>query len=235
MKLKHTIYFIALLSIMGFSLPWPFSALFHSTEKFGTNTWFDQRVEAIHYQASNLNTHILKLGLKAYIKARERHFSGQREILTIIDYSKPSSEKRLWVIDLHSKKVLYNTWVTHGKNSGQMVATSFSNQPGSLKSSFGVFVTDSSPYMGNNGYSLRLRGLESGINDNATRRAIVFHGAWYASPDIISRHGQLGRSFGCPAVSDRIAKPLINTIRNNTIVFAYYPDRQWLRRSVFLA
>ena len=217
---------------MGFSMPWSF--LGNSSEKFGTYTWYNRRIEAIHSQASNLNTSVLKLALKAYMKAHQSHIGGSKEILTIIDYSKPSTERRLWVIDLRSKRVLYNTWVTHGKNSGGLSATSFSNQPGSLKSSFGVFLTEET-YMGHVGYAVRLKGLESGINDNAYRRAVVVHGAWYADQDVAKRYGQLGRSFGCPAVSDKIARPLINTIKDQTVVFAYYPDRQWLRRSAFLA
>lgn len=232
MKVKHTLFFIALLAIMGFSLPWPFSALFGSSEKYGTYAWFNKRIAAIHSQAGNLNTQVLKLGLKAYIKAHD-NVRGVKDILTIIDYSKPSTERRMWVIDLDSKKVLYNTWVTHGKNSGANLATSFSNQPGSLKSSIGVFLTQDT-YVGHVGYAVRLRGLESGINDNAYQRAVVVHGAWYADQEVAQKYGQLGRSFGCPAVSEKIAKPLINTIKNNTVVFAYYPDRQWLRKSAYL-
>jgi L,D-transpeptidase-like protein len=155
-------------------------------------------------------------------------------LLTIIDYSKISSEKRLWVIDLNREKVLFNTWVSHGKNSGSLSATSFSNQPGSLKSSIGVFLTDTTPYMGGNGYSLRLKGLERGINDNAYRRDIVVHGAWYVAPDVARRYGQIGRSWGCPAVSEKLAHPIIDTIKNRTLVFVYSHDRYWLNRSTFL-
>jgi hypothetical protein len=232
-KLQRLFFLIATFAIMGFSLPWPFSGLFTSNEKFGTYAWFNGRFEAIHSQADNLNPQILRLALKAYMKAHNKIGPG-KEILTIIDYSKPSTERRMWVIDLRSKRVLYNTWVTHGRNSGGLSATSFSNQPGSLKSSLGVFLTEET-YVGSVGYAVRLKGLEPGINDNAYRRAVVVHGAWYADQNIARRYGQLGRSFGCPAVSEKIAKPLINTIKNNTVVFAYYPDRQWLRRSAYLA
>lgn len=219
---------------MGFNLPWPFSSFTGPQEPSGTYAWLNKRTTMIHSQAANLNVRVLQMALRAYLKTSQRSAGHVKEILTIIDYSKPSTERRLWVIDLRAKKVLYNTWVTHGKNSGGISATSFSNQPGSLKSSLGVFLTEST-YIGNVGYAVRLRGLESGINDNAHRRAVVVHGAWYADPEIVRKYGQLGRSFGCPAVSDKIAKPLINTIKNNTVVFAYYPDRQWLRRSSFLS
>ncbi len=229
MKMKQLFFLILLLAVTGFSLPWPLS----SPERFGSYSWFNYRVEAIHAQAGNLNTQILRMALKAYMKAHAR-LGHNKEILTIIDFSKPSTERRLWVIDLRTKRVLYNTWVTHGRNSGGLNATSFSNQPGSLKSSLGVFVTEQT-YIGHVGYAVRLRGLEPGINDNAYRRAVVVHGAWYADQNVARKYGQLGRSFGCPAVSDKIARPLINTIKDNSVVFAYYPDRQWLNRSSFLA
>jgi L,D-transpeptidase catalytic domain len=109
-----------------------------------------------------------------------------------------------------------------------------SNIPGSLKSSIGVFVTDRGPYIGGNGYSLRMRGLEDGINDNAYRRDIVIHGAWYVNADTIRRYGAIGRSWGCPAVSDSTAKSLIDTIKENTLIFAYYPDKHWLSRSKYV-
>jgi len=233
MKIKPVLFLIAVFALMGFSFPWPFSSLFGSHDKLGTYAWFNQRVNIILAQAHNLNPQILKLGLKAYLRAHH-HVHDSKEILTIIDFSKPSTERRLWVIDLHSNRVLYNTWVTHGRNSGNLNPTSFSNQPGSLKSSLGVFETEDT-YVGSVGYAVRLKGLEPGVNDNAYRRAVVIHGAWYADQDVAKRYGQLGRSFGCPAVSDKIAKPLINIIKNHTVVFAYYPDRQWLNHSAFLA
>ena len=203
-------------------------------EPLGSRAWVDQETRSINLQAGNLNPLVLKLSLDAYLNARKRGLD-QRQLITIIDYSKPSYEKRLWVVDLSKGKVLFHTWVTHGQNSGKLNATSFSNVPGSLKSSIGVFLTTGNPYVGGNGYSLRLQGLEPGINDNAYRRDIVFHGAWYATSATIRKYGQLGRSWGCPAVSDDTARPLIDTIKNNTLVFAYFPDRHWLGHSLFLA
>jgi hypothetical protein len=129
--------------------------------------------------------------------------------------------------------VLFNTWVSHGRNSGKVNATSFSNEPGSLKSSLGVFLTKNS-YNGSNGYSLRLVGLENGINDKAYERNIVIHGAAYAHPDVIDKYGLLGRSWGCPAVSNQTVRPLINTIKDRSLVFIYYPYRSWLNNSTFL-
>jgi len=242
MKKKYLLFIMAIFCIMGASLPWPFSTVTPSPVKAIQNPGspntnpivsVNQSTRLIQAQATNLNPEILKLGLTAYTHVKKKGLE-KKDLITIIDYSKPSSEKRLWVIDVRKSKVLFNTWVSHGKNSGQMRATSFSNQPGSLKSSLGVFVTDNEPYMGGNGYSLRLNGLEP-VNSNAYRRAVVIHGAWYANSAVAKKYGQLGRSFGCPAVSPELAKPLINTIKNHTLVFVYYPDKNWLKHSAFLA
>jgi hypothetical protein len=198
-----------------------------------SNDWINEKARQIDAQAANIDDHVVRLCLQAYANAR-MHGLDHKQLLTIIDYSKPSSERRLWVVDVKKGKVLFNTWVSHGKNSGDVMANSFSNEPGSLKSSIGVFLTQT-PYTGGNGYSLRLQGLEHGFNDNALRRAIVVHGAWYVDPEVIKEYGELGRSFGCPAVNPNTARPLINTIKDNTLVIVYYPDRNWLRNSTFLS
>lgn len=232
MKAKYALFLFALLGIVGWG---PFSFFIPSNnETPGTRAWVSKEADIINSQAGNIDRSVLRLSLNAYLKAR-REGLDQKQLLTIIDYSKPSAQRRLWVVNLRTGEVLFNTYVTHGKNSGKAYATSFSNQPGSLKSSVGMFLTTSSPYVGSNGYSLRLIGLEQGINDNAYRRAIVVHGAWYADSDVIQRYGQLGRSWGCPAVSDRLARPLIDTIKEHTLVFVYSNnDRRWLRNSAFL-
>ena len=123
----------------------------------------------------------------------------RKDILTLIDFSRPSTEKRLFVIDMKQRKLLFSSVVSHGKNSGDNYATSFSNEYGSYKSSLGFYLTEST-YQGKNGYSLILNGLEKGINDRARERSIVMHGAAYADPSVAIRGGRLGRSFGCPAV-----------------------------------
>ena len=231
MKKMRPIIFCLFIALYGFS--WPFSNK-TSSEAFGSSMWINQEVNIFHAEANNINPNVLKLGLEAYVNGKKQGYS-MKDMLTIIDYSKPSTQRRLWVFDVKSGKTLFNTWVSHGKNSGTVSANSFSNAPGSLKSSYGVFITDMSPYIGGNGYSLRMKGLEKGINDNAYRRDIVFHGAWYVSPDTIKKYGQLGRSWGCPAVDTHLAKALIDTIKAKSLVFAYYPDRNWLRGSKFLA
>jgi hypothetical protein len=153
--------------------------------------------------------------------------------LTVIDYSKPSSEQRLWVFDLKSKELVYQELVAHGQGSGANYPTQFSNQDESHQTSLGLFVT-STTYVGKNGYSLRLDGLDKGINDRARDRAIVMHGAPYVSESFVKATGRLGRSWGCPAVSADVARPLIDRVKGGGLVFAYYPDAKWLKTSKYL-
>ena len=152
------------------------------------------------------------------------------ERLAVIDYSLPSSEPRMWVFDLHQHTLLFEELVSHGQGSGDAVASAFSNTPDSHQSSIGLFRTMNS-YYGRNGYSLRLDGLEPEVNDLAFERAIVIHGADYVSDDFIAQTGRLGRSHGCPAVREDITYPLIDSLKENQYVFAYYPDEEWLATS----
>lgn len=153
--------------------------------------------------------------------------------LTVIDYSRPSTEKRLWVFDLGTRAVIYEELVAHGQGTGDNIATSFSNVPETHKSSLGLFVTDET-YVGRNGYSLRLNGLDQGFNDRARERAIVMHGAPYVSEAFAQAQGRLGRSWGCPALRPAVARPLIDRIKGGNLLFAYYPDQQWLKSSQYL-
>lgn len=180
----------------------------------------------------NLKPQVLKLALKAYTHARAQGLDKQG-IVTIIDYSLPSYMKRLWVIDVQHKKVLFHTLVAHGKGSGDISPTVFSNKPQSLASSIGVFLT-ANPYQGHFGLAMRLKGLEKGFNDHAFARAIVIHSAWYVSEDFNKKYGRIGRSWGCPALNESVIKPVIKTIKNGTLLFAYYPDPNWLKTSTFL-
>jgi hypothetical protein len=176
---------------------------------------------------------VMDLAVRAYSCGKSAGvFDG--DLLTVIDYSLPSSAKRLWVLDLARKRVLFNELVAHGENSGDNYAVDFSNQPGSLKSSIGVFRTED-VYRGGNGYSLRLSGLEPGVNDLAMERRIVMHGAAYVSPRSVSMLGRLGRSWGCPALPTGVHRRVIDLIKGGTAVFAYYPDARWLRQSRFLS
>lgn len=152
------------------------------------------------------------------------------EVLSIIDFSKPSSEKRLYVIDLLNYELLFNTWVAHGMKSGKQMASIFSNKPSSYKSSLGFYVTGQ-PYQGSNGYSLKLQGVEKGINDLAQRRAIVLHGANYVSENYIASQGYIGRSQGCPAVPLEVTQPLIDDIKDGSCLFIYHPTSTYRTRS----
>jgi hypothetical protein len=153
--------------------------------------------------------------------------------LTVIDYSRPSTAKRLWVFDLHAQALLYEELVAHGKGSGENLATRFSNKPDSLQSSLGLFLTEDT-YIGKNGYSLRLRGLDEGFNDRAYERAIVMHGAPYVSDEIAHANGRLGRSWGCPALRAGVARAVIDRVKGTGLLFAYYPDATWLKSSKYL-
>jgi hypothetical protein len=156
-----------------------------------------------------------------------------KDLVTVIDYSLPTTRRRLWVLDVEREKVLFHELVAHGKGSGENYATRFSDEEGSLQSSLGLFQATTA-YVGKHGYSLRLRGLEKGFNERAFQRSIVIHGAWYVSEAFAAQHGRLGRSWGCPALDRSVAKKVIDTIKGGTLVFAYYPDEKWLSASKFL-
>ncbi|HEX8409878.1 MAG TPA: murein L,D-transpeptidase catalytic domain family protein [Thermoanaerobaculia bacterium] len=192
----------------------------------------DSLVSSLLRQAPGLNAEVLRMALRATGCAAEQGRVKRKDLLTVIDYSLPSSEPRLWAFDLASKKLLFRELVAHGKNSGGNLANFFSNSPGSLATSLGLFVT-ADPYFGSNGYSLRLRGLEEGVNDMAMDRAIVMHGAPYVSRAAVRALGRLGRSWGCPAVRKEVAKKMIDTLRGGSPIFAYHPE--WKKRSTLVA
>lgn len=190
-------------------------------------------IRSLVHQAPGLRSDVLQLALRAAQTAAEKGLVKRRDLITVIDYSLPSTQPRLFVFDLVARKLLFRELVAHGKNSGDNVPSFFSNATGSLASCLGLFVTDD-PYIGGNGYSLRLKGLEAGINDMAWSRAIVMHGAAYVSVAAIRILGRLGRSWGCPAVRPEVAHKIIDTLRGGTAVFAYYPEKSWLASSSFV-
>ena len=157
----------------------------------------------------------------------------EKPVMTIIDFTKPSTAKRLFVLDMEKKEILFSSVVSHGRNSGGNYATSFSNEYGSYKSSLGFYLTENT-YQGRNGYSMILNGLEKGINDRAKQRAIVVHGATYANPSVATSSGKLGRSQGCPALPRAVAKPIINTIKGGSILFIYAGNADYLAQSSIL-
>lgn len=182
--------------------------------------------------AKNINPKVLELAINAYSVARKKGLDA-KGILTIVDYSLPSSEKRMWVLNLNQLQLIHYSLVTHGSGSGLLYARHFSNTPESFQSSLGLFLTKQS-YDGQVGHALRLQGLEPGINDNAEPRGIVVHAAEYADENFIDQYGRLGRSEGCFALPVSSSKNIIESIENGTLIFAYYPDQQWLKQSHYL-
>ena len=176
-------------------------------------------------EEDKLSFQAFKLGVEGYDRIERKN----RAVLTIIDFSKPSTQERMFVIDMEHEKLLYSTLCAHGKNSGGNYATSFSNQVNSHKSSLGFYLTGET-YKGGNGYSLRLDGLEKGINDHAYERSIVVHGARYVSEQV-AEQGRLGRSFGCPAVPTALAVPIINAIKDGSVLYIYAQDNRYITRS----
>ncbi|HUP65949.1 MAG TPA: murein L,D-transpeptidase catalytic domain family protein [Thermoanaerobaculia bacterium] len=184
-------------------------------------------------KAPGLKADVLRMALEATRRAAEQGLVPNPSLLTVIDYSIPSTNPRLFVFDLSAEKLLYREHVAHGVASGGNVPTMFSNNEGSRQTSLGLFVTQET-YFGSNGYSLRLRGLERGVNDMARARAIVMHGAPYVDPAAAKKQGRLGRSWGCPAVRSAVAKAMIDKLKGGSAIFAYYPERSWLSASRFL-
>ena len=176
-----------------------------------------------------LNKKVLDRALEGFEKIQAEN----KDIITIIDYTKSSNEKRMFVIDLKKEKVIFDTYVAHGKNTGGEYAKNFSNILNSKQSSVGFFKTSNS-YMGINGYSVRLDGLEKGINDKARVRNIVIHGADYATPEFIKKNGRLGRSWGCPAVPRKINKQLINTVKDGSVVYINGDLNNYTKKSKFI-
>jgi hypothetical protein len=189
--------------------------------------------DSLQLDLAGLNRDAFENAKKGWEKLAGEGKLSNPSIMAIVDFSQPSAKKRLYVLDMENYKVLFNTLVAHGRNSGKDWAKSFSNKISSFKSSPGFYITGET-YTGSNGYSLRLTGLEQGINDNALKRAIVMHGADYVSESFIPSLGYIGRSQGCPAVPLRDAKNIINTLKDGACLYIYAPDQKYLTRSVML-
>ncbi len=187
----------------------------------------------LHLKELGLDLAVFETALEGHQKLVHENKLAVPNLMTIVDLSQPSTNKRLYIVDLEKAQVLFNTYVSHGKNSGDLFATHFSNIPSSLQSSLGFYVTGDI-YNGKHGMSLTLNGQEPGFNDLALARAIVLHGADYVSENFIKSTGRLGRSFGCPAVASELATPIINTIQDGSCLFVYYPDPNYMKHSSFL-
>ena len=183
---------------------------------------------------NKLNPEVFIKALKGFENLKKAgKLNAAAHILSVCDFSLSSNVKRLWVIDLDTKKVLFNSLVAHGKNTGEEFATNFSNTESSLQSSMGFYITHET-YTGENGYSLKLEGMDRGFNDAAMQRAIVMHGADYVSEEFALEHKRIGRSWGCPAVPRALAEPIINTVKNESCLFIFYPDNNYLQSSEWL-
>lgn len=185
-------------------------------------------------EGHELNEEVFFKALTGFENLKKAGLLNQEaHLLTVCDFSMSSNTKRLWVIDTEEKKVLFNSLVAHGKNTGEEFATNFSNTNSSLQSSLGFYITDAT-YNGDNGYSLKLLGMDKGFNDAAYKRAIVMHGADYVSEEFAATHKRIGRSWGCPAVPRALTQSIINTIKGRNCLFIYYPDQNYLSKSEWL-
>jgi hypothetical protein len=186
--------------------------------------------DSLKLNIQGLSEHAFLYALKGFDYLKSSGKIANDHIISIIDFTKSSSQKRLFVIDIEHYKLLFKTYVAHGQGSGAEMATQFSNVPESFQSSLGFYRT-SSTYMGKNGFSLKLCGLENGINSNAEERAIVMHAAPYVSEEIAQNQGHIGRSWGCPAVPEKLNKPIIEKIKNGTCLFIFSENKKYLHSS----
>lgn len=205
---------------------------FVSSPVFAANTPQPVLYNSLAQAAPELNPQALKSALSA-MQCAVNNGARQAEHLAVIDYSQPSTAKRLWIFDLNKKTLVLRDLVAHGQKSGENFATQFSNRLGSYQSSLGLFRTQES-YTGSNGYSLRMDGLEPGINDKARDRDIVIHAADYVSPLWSKRQGRIGRSLGCPAVRPQIAHQVIDKLKDGQFMYSWYPDPNWMKSSAYL-
>ncbi len=193
----------------------------------------NRRLSAWLYQSGyDLNPQVIE-ALETILEYADANQIEHQQVITLIDYSIPANQKRLWVLDLNAQQVLFHTYVSHGIKSGTLQTNFFSNRFDSKASSIGVYRTDK-PYYGRHGLSLKLDGLDNGFNDHAESRAIVMHGGWYVDESFIQKYGRAGRSWGCPAVPDELVTPIINSIKDKTLVVVYYPNEEWFKKSKFL-
>lgn len=189
--------------------------------------------DSLRLNAIGLGKEVFAYAFRGFSYLAQEGKLNNEDMLSIVDFSKSSSKKRLFILDLKKMKIVFNTYVAHGMNSGQAFATRFSNSMESNQSSLGFYAT-SDTYIGKNGYSLRLEGLERGFNDNAYAREIVMHGADYVNEQLIRSRGYIGRSLGCPAVPPKLHKQIIDKIKNGSCLFIFSPDQNYITRSSIL-
>ena len=188
----------------------------------------------VNLSDTGLSREVFVMAIKGLKKLDTNGKLQNPNLVTIADYSQSSNKKRLYVIDLKNKKLLFNTYVAHGRNTGGEYARSFSNDEGSLKSSLGFYITENPIVGSHTGYALMINGVEKGFNDHAIKRAIIIHAADYATENFIKKYGRLGRSLGCPALPPEICKPIIDSIKGGTCLFIYNPDNKYICSSALL-
>lgn len=189
-------------------------------------------ISSLARSAPALNPQVLRHAVSA-MQCAVRNGAVPARRLAVIDFSQPSSSQRLWIFDLARQQLILRDFVAHGRKSGENLATQFSNRVGSHQSSIGLFRTQET-YEGKHGYSLRMDGLEPGINDRARERAIVIHSADYVNPQWIPRQGRIGRSLGCPAVRPEVGRMVVDSLKGGQFMFSWYPDQRWLSSSLYL-
>jgi L,D-transpeptidase catalytic domain len=251
-KMKNLRLFLSSLVIFLLHIPFVFAKSVGSSFKHGSgdnkvsvtnnNTVGDAGLifptrlnvfDSLKLDMTGLSKNIFEMAVRGLQKLKESGLIVTDTIISIADFSQPSGNKRLYVIDLNNFSLLFQTYVAHGQNSGKEYAEKFSNRPHSFQSSPGFYVT-MDPYMGSNGYSLKINGVEKGINNNALRRDIVIHGAGYVNENLIHQQGYIGRSWGCPAVPLGLHYKLIETIKNGTCLFIYPGQSAYLQKSAVL-
>lgn len=200
------------------------------TEKEMEAAFFNQRMHdlyrGLNVEQQGLRYEVFEKAMTGYLNLRNENKLGDKQLLTVVDFEKPSTEKRLWVIDLEKKQILFNTLVAHGRNSGENLTSAFSNENESNMSSLGFYVTQDE-YIGKHGRSLKLEGVDEGYNDNALARSVVMHGADYVSEEFVRQYGRLGRSLGCPALPMDQYAEIIDEVGGKTCLFLNGPDTEY--------
>ncbi|GAA4023167.1 hypothetical protein GCM10022409_03740 [Hymenobacter glaciei] len=198
-----------------------------STRRMLNQAAFEQKAATLFARlgATGLSYNLFRDGLLGYYNVRAASKATSRPVLTLVDFSRPSQQKRLWVIDVAAGRVLFHTLVAHGKASGGDLPVAFSNQEGSEKSSLGFYRTAPATYVGKHGLSLKLHGLDPGFNTNAESRAVVVHGADYVCEEFVRAHGRLGRSQGCPALPAGQAAAIVQAIKGGSVLYLHGPTQ----------
>jgi hypothetical protein len=202
-----------------------------TTVSLADSTRFDLLYDNLDLQGLALSREAYHKAILGYLTLQINGAIGNPDVLSIVDFSLPSTQKRLFILDMLNGRLLFNTFVAHGRNSGKLMATRFSNRTNSFMSSLGFYLTGD-PFIGGHGYSLSLQGIEPGWNDHAFARRIIMHPAAYVSEEHIRKCGFLGRSEGCPAIPKQLDTAIIDEIKGGSCLFVYAPDKHYGKKSL---